>query len=326
MQNNPNEGKRRPVDALFGESNTSSSLPNYVVEPPMPANQVTPPIEFDAEPRATSTPAPSLFEHELTSPVDLATTPSLPEPAPISTASQVHLDDPRFLTLSFQIERFYNEVKTELHDSPTLTDYCFDLLLQARQAYERRDYPMTEYFIQATDAKLKRSAKSAQASRRPIVFALWAWELVAFLIGGSIIAISYIQALTLFGLPINAELLVLLRSLGWGMVGGVFGALSNLPRFVQFREYDPAYNMNYFAHPLIGLLIGAALFVISQAGILAGNIVIGNFQAGPIFLYVFALLAGFKQEYVIEFFDNVMQAILRKPQPPSGMKHPNRMQ
>jgi hypothetical protein len=78
---------------------------------------------------------------------------------------------------------------------------------------------------------------------------------------------------------------------------------------VQRREYDPAYAMHYFARPILGTLLGALLFVISQAGILAGNLIIGDFKAGPIFLYVFAVLAGFKQEYVGEFFDNLMKAM-----------------
>jgi hypothetical protein len=146
------------------------------------------------------------------------------------------------------------------------------------------------------------------------VLALWAWEIIAIVLGGSIVAISYISGLTLFGLPINSDLLVLLRALGWGMIGGVFGAITGLPRSVQSRDYDPASNMNYFGHPFIGLLLGAVLFVISEAGILAGNIVIGNFQVGPIFLYVFAALAGFKQEYVVEFFDEILKAVFRKQQ------------
>ena len=107
---------------------------------------------------------------------------------------------------------------------------------------------------------------------------------------------------------------MLLRALGWGMIGGVFGAITSLPRSVLDRDYDPQSSMNYFAHPFIGLLIGAVLFVISQAGILAGNVVIGDLKIGPIFLYVFAALAGFKQEDVVEFLEGILKAIFRKQQ------------
>ena len=297
MPDQPNPAKHRPVDVLFGEGN-SPMLPNYVVEPPMPPANITQPIEFDGKP------LPPLDERAASDLPIFSTPPVFTEPPSFS-----HSDDPRFVTLSFKIERLYDDIKAQLQDSPTLTQSCFDLLLHARQAYERHDYAHTEFFIQATGAKIKASAQSVQAARRPIVSALWAWEITALLLGGIIVAISYVTGLTLFGLPIATELIYLIRALGWGMIGGVLGAMINFSRLVQAREYDPAFDLNYFARPLIGLLLGALLFVFSQAGVLAGDIVIGDFKGGPIFLYLFAALAGFKQEYLVEFFDNIFKTI-----------------
>lgn len=295
MLNNPSN-KRRPVDALFGDDATHTA-PNYIVEPPQPANRITPPsIEPDASSPLETTPEPLTQSAE-------------PTPSTMATDERPNSEDPRFLTLSFQIERLYDDVKAQLNDSPKTSNACFDLLLQARQAYECRDYARTEFFIHATDAKLKRSAASTQASRRPIMLALWVWEIVALILGGGIVALSYVTGLTLFGLPVAMEFIVLLRALGWGMIGGAMGAAYNITRYVQRREFDPAYTMHYFARPLLGLMIGTLLFVLSQAGILAGNILIGDFKVGPIFLYVFAVLAGFKQEDVGAFFDNLMKTI-----------------
>jgi len=315
MLNNPNnDAKRRPVDALFGDSHTASQS-NYIVEPAKPATTITPPIiESDDEPQP-STPITA----ESPTQVELPVVPPIDEPARLSLSTSAS-QDPRFVTLSFQIERLYDQVKTDLQDSPKVSAYCFDLLLQARRALELHDYARAEFFTQSTDAKLKRSALSVKASRRPIVFVVWAWEILAFVLGIGIIAVSFIPSLTLFNLPVATEFIVLLRALGAGMIGGVLGAMYNLPWFIQFREYDPAYNMHYFARPLLGLVIGAVLFLISQAGILAGNLIIGDFRVGPIFLYVFAVLAGFKQEYVTQFIDNLMKAVFRSPRPPSGLK------
>lgn len=300
LTNSNSESRRRPVDALFGEASSAAS--NYIVEPPKPPTTITPPMVESAH--AAEMPndvPPATLASD--SPVILPPAEAMPEPA---------REDPRFITLSFQIERLYDEVKSQLRDSPPLTERCFDLLLQARQAYERHDHAHTEFFIQSTDALIKRSIKSAEGARSPIILGLWMWQLLALLIGVIIIALSYVTGLTLFGLPVAAELIVLIRTLGWGMIGGVIGALYNLTRFVQRREYDPAYAMHYFARPILGMLLGALLFVISQAGILAGNLIIGDFKAGPIFLYVFAVLAGFKQEYVGEFFDNLVKAMFGK--------------
>lgn len=321
MQDSNDQARRRPVDALFG-SDAASAAPQYIVEAPQPPTTVNPPppemsLE-DAHEKSPAVPAPARLPEAnvVASPPVIETEQYVPQAAPART------EDPRFLTLSFQIERLYEDVKTELRDSSTATNYCFDLLLQARQAYERRDYASAEFFAQSADAKVKRSVKSMEGLRSPTVILVWVWELFALLIAGAMIALTYVVNLTLFGLPVAPEFIILLRSIGWGIVGGVLGAIYNLPWFVQFREYDPAYNMDYFSRPFKGLLVGAVLYLVSQAGILAGNVALGDAKLGPIFLYVVAALAGFKQEYVTEFFDSLLKAIFRVPTVPSGLKSP----
>lgn len=306
----PNPSKSRPVDALFGDDN-APALPNYIVEPAQPVTTVAPP-SLDEKPSApivpraefAPTPPPPMIE------------PDIPTPEPILVPHAYRrADDDRFAPLAERIERLYGEVKMDLHESKAATDFCFNLLLQARQAVEARDYARAEFCIQSVDAKLKRSQRSMKAARGLGVIFLWLWELLALGVGGGLLALTYVVNLTLFGLPIMPELVVLLRAVGWGLIGGVIGALFNLPWFVQAREYDPAFAMNYFARPFVGALLGAILFLASQAGILAGNLVVGDVKVGPIFLYVFAVLAGFKQEYVGEFFDGVMRAVFRSSKP-----------
>ena len=305
----PNPSKPRPVDALFGDDN-APALPNYIVESPPPVTTVSPP-----PPDATPPSAP-IVPSAPTAPAPPTLEPDIPTPEPIIVPHARRSDDARFAPLAERIERLYGEVKMDLHDSKVATDFCFGLLLQARQAVEARDYARAEFCLQSVDAKLKRSQRSMKAAFSLGVIFLTLWELIAVAVGGGLLALTYVVNLTLFGLPVVAELVVLLRALGWGMIGGGFGGLFNLPWFIQFREYDPAYAMNYFARPFIGALLGAILFLVSQAGILAGNFVVGDVKIGPIFLYVFAVLAGFKQEYVGEFFDGVMRAIFRPPKPP----------
>jgi hypothetical protein len=303
----PSPSRSRPVDALFGDDN-APALPNYIVEPAQPATTVAPPPpdasppSAPAIPAATTAPAPPPFE------------PEIPTPEPILVPhARPRVYDDRFAPLAERIERLYGEVKMDLHDSKVATDSCFGLLMQARQAVEARDYARAEFCIQSVDAKLKRAQRSMKAAFGFGVILLTLWELIMLAVGGGLIALTYVINLTLFGLPVAADLVVLLRAVGWGIIGGGFGALFNLPWFIQFREYDSAYALNYFVRPFVGALLGAILFLISQAGILAGNLVVGDVKIGPIFLYVFAVLAGFKQEYVGEFLDGVMRAIFRPP-------------
>jgi hypothetical protein len=314
----PNPSKSRPVDALFGDDN-APPLPNYIVEPAPPVTTVTPPppdaapppsTRFAAQgapdvPAATAAPAPP--------PPMLDPDNSTPEP--IIVPRGFRSDEDRFAPLAERIERLYGEVKMDLHDSKVVTEYCFGLLKEARQAVDARDYARAEFCIQSVDAKLKRAQRSMKAAFSFGTIFLTLWELILLAVGGGLVVLTYVVNLTLFGLPVVAELLVLLRAVGWGMIGGAFGGLFNLPWFIQFREYDPAYALNYFLRPFIGALLGAILFLVSQAGILAGNLVVGDVKVGPIFLYVFAVLAGFKQEYVGEFFDGVMRAMFRPPKP-----------
>lgn len=299
----PNSSKPRPVDALFGDEN-APALPNYIVEPAAPVTTVAPPAAdqpTDAPRASASTPPPP--------PMPEAEAPTF-QPL-LDTHISLPADGDRFAPLGERIERLYGEVKMDLHDSKTISEECFDLLRQARQAVEARDYARAEYCVQAVDAKIKRSQRSMKSARGLGVIILWVWELLALIAGGALIALTYVINLTLFGLPVAAELLVLLRALGWAWLGGVLGALYNLPRAVQRREYDSAYAMSYFARPFIGALLGALLFLLSQAGILAGSLVIGDVNIGPIFLYIFAILAGYKQEYVGEFFDGILRAMFR---------------
>ncbi|MBM3129149.1 MAG: hypothetical protein FJ009_11075 [Chloroflexi bacterium] len=304
----PSPSKTRPVDALFGDDN-APPLPNYIVEPAQPITTVAPPSPDD-----NPTPAPILppIDRAPTPPPPPVIDPDIPTPEPILVSHPYRrADDDRFAPLAERIERLYGEVKMDLHDSKVATDFCFGLLKEARQAVEARDYARAEFSIQSVDAKLKRAQRSMKAARGLGVIFLTLWELLMLVVGGALIALTYVVNLTLFGLPVVADLVVLLRAVGWGMIGGVIGGLFNLPWFVQYREYDPAYALNYFLRPFVGALLGAILFLLSQAGIVAGNLVIGDVKVGPIFLYVFAILAGFKQEYVGEFFDGVMRAMFR---------------
>ncbi len=353
MGDQTSKSRRRPVDALFGD-NEAASLPPYMVEPPQPLTTVSPPSP--AQPVRPEPEEPSLDVPDYASEPAIAPTyPTYSPPASLEPAAASPVtpspdstytgfptsytptyerpaaseQDEDFAYLRATIRQLYEEVSTKLYDSPTVTDYCMKMLMQAREAYIKKDFASAEFYVESVIAKLKRSEQSSKSTSSPKVWLLWFWELVMLVTGIGLIAVTYIPGLTLFGIVVTPELIVMLRAIGWGGIGGVIGALYNMPWFVQFREYDPAYNMNYFARPLQGLLIGAVLFLLSQAGVLAGASVIpglaatsepGEAPVGPVFLYVLAALAGFKQEYVYEFLDSVLKMVFRVPQVPKELK------
>ena len=354
MPDRKNDVPARPVDALFGDSGATNS-PNYIVEPPQPVANVTPPPieenfpepvphtpvpvenvttqeETDWMPSFPSarvdTPAPApMFEvpsSEIEMP--LSTPPS--EPAPTETAFDIPASaytprsDERFAAdLSFRIDRLYDDVKMDLPDSPVVVRECMLVLRDARDAFLKRDYATAEYLAQSVDARLKRSVKSIRAAKSPVVMGVWAWQVLMLFVFGGLLAITFIQNLTLFGLPVSSELITFLRVLAWGGIGGVLGGAYNLLWYLQHRDYDPAFNINYMVRPFFGALVGAILYLFAQAFLFTGVVASasakpGDIAAGSALLFLVTVFAGFKLDYVIEYFDGLIRTVLRGPKTP----------
>jgi len=350
MFDRKNDVPKRPVDALFGDSGANDA-PNYVVEPPQPVNEITPPmietfpepvphapateeVGLPAESETAWMPAPPLAREVEPAPLYETATPALDTsaPAPLDESAPSAFDLPapsytprseeRFATdISFRIERLYDDVKMDLPDSPVVARECMLVLRDARDAFLKRDYATAEFLAQSVDARLKRSVKSTRAAKSPVVLGVWAWQVFALILFGGLLAITFIQNLTLFGLPVASELIAFLRVLAWGGIGGVFGGAYNLLWYLQHRDYDPAFNINYVVRPFLGVLVGAVLFLIAQAflftGIVASSVSkAGDVAAGSAVLYVVTVFAAFKLDYVIEYFDGLIKAVVRGPKSP----------
>ncbi|MBI3538408.1 MAG: hypothetical protein HY070_12740 [Chloroflexi bacterium] len=308
---NPAKPRPRPVDALFGDA----PAPTYVVEAPQAVTTVSPP---PPDKIASASPAATIAAPRVTAPPE-----SFFTPIPLARGAHLPLtpdEEKFFAALPETIRALYDEIEARLADSPSVAMACIKLLRHAREAYQAGNLADAEFFVENVHARINTSAHSSSAARRPIVWFLWLWLLGTLGFGIYSVAITYVVNLTLFGILINPTFSIPLRAIGWGCLGGVIGAMWSLLCNVQRREYDPAFNMNYFARPVLGALLGAMLYLLSQAGILAGGgaateIKSEEIPLGPVLLYLFAALAGFKQEYVFEFFDNLVRGIFRIQRP-----------
>jgi hypothetical protein len=336
MPSQPNDStKRRPVDVLFGDKDSHSS-PNYLVESPQPITTVSPPSPDEtAKPAQAPTPPPPISpkpapafsqsngkpQMPVSAPTFVSSMPTTPPPMPHTAPSfdpepviahpiAAPNQDRYVADMSTRIEKLYERVKQSTPDSRVVANDCMALLLKARQAYATRDYPHAEFQLQSVEARLQRSEASQQASLRVIVWIIVLWELIALAASGFAIAMSYIANLTLFGLPVLPEGIVLMRAITWGALGGAFGAMTSLASRIRNREYEASSNVGYFLRPVFGGILSSIFFLLSLAGIIGGYVVFNNTQLGPLFLYVFAVLIGFKQEAVIEILGNVVKTIL----------------
>jgi hypothetical protein len=98
----------------------------------------------------------------------------------------------------------------------------------------------------------------------------------------------------------------------WGGIGGVLGALYSLYwHAAKVKDFDKQYLMWYVVQPVIGLIIGAALHVIVGAGFLTliGEPAVTQGTPLRLFPYALAVVAAFRQRFILELVDRVIQFV-----------------
>jgi hypothetical protein len=230
-----------------------------------------------------------------------------------------------FADIPGDIDRLYRRVADKVTESPAVADYCLENLRLARVGYLKGEVGTVaeaEYRVERVRAKLERMEKSDEATTRPKMYLLLAWQFILLFIFGAMVVSTRTAIFLGVILPQLSEALYVdpaaaraMAALGWGGVGGVVGSLYNLPWFVQFREYDPGYNMSYVVGPIKGALLGGIIFLIFGAGLLAATAAtatpstLESNNAMTYLVYLAACLGGYKQEYVYERMDRLLRAI-----------------
>ncbi len=107
----------------------------------------------------------------------------------------------------------------------------------------------------------------------------------------------------------SVNLVQFINTLLWGGFGGVVGALYALWKHIAAeQDFDPQYALWYITNPLLGIALGAFVFLVFQAGffsLTAGteeNVTIRS----ALVIYVFAWVSGFKQNVVYEIVRRIL--------------------
>ena len=101
----------------------------------------------------------------------------------------------------------------------------------------------------------------------------------------------------------------------WGCLGGIVDAFMALMGHFTSQDFDGQFQSWYFLHPLLGLSLGAVVYLIFQAGLASvGNSVsttgTATVQVGITALSIaVAFLAGFKQTSAIAFISGIGDSI-----------------
>ena len=223
------------------------------------------------------------------------------------------------------IDDLYQKTIETVGDSPAVVAYCLDLLKKARLALltgsTAEDLSQAEYYIEEVRSKLSRSQDPIPAGEKKNVVGLLLWSVGFWVLCLPLALLPWFAPtgqIAYWNIRIPIELIPLLATVGWGGTGGVIGTLYNMTWFVQMREYDPAYNLDYFLRPIKGFIAGGVMMLIFTAGIATLNgpqAALGADKAslGFALVYLGAALAGFKQEYVYEWFDSILKVFFRTP-------------
>ncbi len=105
----------------------------------------------------------------------------------------------------------------------------------------------------------------------------------------------------------------------WGGIGSVIDALGALISHFGHQDFDEQYQPWYYLHPLIGMALGAVVYLVFQAGLSSiSNSAITTegktttMQVGVTALsIVVAFLAGFKQTSTMKFLNRIVNSIFQ---------------
>jgi hypothetical protein len=100
-----------------------------------------------------------------------------------------------------------------------------------------------------------------------------------------------------------------LATILWGGLGGVVGALYALWKHVaDLQDFDKQYSIWYLTNPILGVGLGAFVFLIIQAGFFSLTAGAGDVSTteSAYVIYVFSWISGFKQNVVYELVRRVL--------------------
>lgn len=236
------------------------------------------------------------------------------------------LTDDKFKELEQDIVETYEDIRRKVGENESVANKAFNNLLKARDILLRREaakIPQAEYYIEQTQALLKRVSVSESAANK------YQWRLLGW---GIFWSVAYLAVLILLGHQWFVDLIaptatttnnlidmeVFVASMVWGGVGGAVAILYSLFKHIGARDFDPEYNISYIGKPFLGVIIGATAYMVLNLMIR----VLGIFPAGlegvegtatptvaPGVIYLVAWASGFKENRILDLVDRVMKQL-----------------
>ncbi|MBN1639969.1 MAG: hypothetical protein JXA09_01945 [Anaerolineae bacterium] len=299
----------RPTSAGSAPKDRSPVVPNRA---PIaaPAQESPGPKRMDAPP-APAGPQPDAFDLRAPAAREEA------QPAPARREGEVaDVGDERRQALWDQITVLYREVPIALSAHP-LQDEALQLLQEAQDILIKRprEFDLAQYKVgQVHSIVVRRKNTARWTSSYGWATLLYEVFWVAVLAHGILLAPYYVSQIeaAIGGAERYVSIGQLWNCAAWGGVGGVLGALYSLYwHAAKVKDFDKQYVMWYVVQPLIGLIIGALVYAIVDAGFL--SLVSGSTPAQELtikaFPYTLACIAAFRQRFILEIVDRLIQVL-----------------
>ena len=117
------------------------------------------------------------------------------------------------------------------------------------------------------------------------------------------------------------------NTMAWGGIGGVVGALYSLYwHAAKVKDFDKQYVMWYIVQPIMGVILGGIVYLIIASGFMSVQVLAGQTTglsgsaaqtmtspAIKAFHSAVAVVSGFRQRFVYEMLDKIVQVLTPKP-------------
>jgi hypothetical protein len=226
--------------------------------------------------------------------------------------------------LDEEIEHLYDEVAEELSVNKEDSEFALKVLSQAQDIVfeDTRQYDEAFYLVSVVKTMIarKRNLRRWSYTWGSFVFIYAIVWLGAFIAG----YVLYDQIGTQIGDTsdsVNAIRAAWFAALAGG-IGGVIGILYSLYWHVAMKQdFDRQYVMYYLVQPVMGFVLGAVIYFIIGSGFLVINFALPDSSdasavlASPTIIAIQVVLgwaAGFRQRFVFEMVDKIVQRVSPK--------------
>lgn len=226
--------------------------------------------------------------------------------------------------LDQEIEDLYNEVARELSVNKDDSEFALKVLSQAQDIIfeDTRQYDEALYLVAIvrTMIERKRNLRKWSYTWGTFVF-LYAIIWLAAFLAGFLLDSQISEFIGESSANVMAVRAAWFSALAGG-IGGMIGILYSLYWHVAMKQdFDRQYVMYYLVQPVMGFVLGAVVYFIIGSGFLLVNLAIDgdsnnvlNSSTVIAIQIVFGWIAGFRQRFVFEMIDKIVQRVSPQPE------------